>query len=107
MSDSGKYVIGARGEGTGEQGLIYIYQAPTGGPAGSSSGANYIFKTTDGTWTDTALCSTLANPDTTPETADNDALSGIDLGNNRLLAGYSAAGPNQGTGKVEEYDLYE
>lgn len=107
MSDSGKFVIGAFGEGTGSQGRLYIYQAPSGDPLGSSSGANYIFKTTDGTWTDTALCSTLANPDTTPETADNDALSGIDLGNDRFLAGYAAAGPNQGTGKVEEYDLYE
>jgi hypothetical protein len=107
ISDSGKFVIGANQEGTNNSGHLYVYEAPTGAPTGSSSGANYIFKTTDSTWTDTALCATLANPDTTPETADNDELSGISLGNDRFLAGYAAAGPNQGTGKVEEYDLYE
>ena len=107
ISDSGKFVIGAKQEGTNNSGHLYVYEAPTGEPPGASSGANYIFKTTDSTWTDTALCATLANPDTTPETADNDALSGISLGNDRFLAGYAAAGPNQGTGKVEEYDLYE
>lgn len=106
LSDSGTFVIGAYREAS-NLGNLHIYEAALGEPPGSSSGANYIFKTTDGTWTDTALCSTLANPDTTPETADNDALSGIDLGNDRFLAGYSAAGPNQGTGKVEEYNLYE
>lgn len=107
ISDSGKFVIGASQEGTNSSGHLYVYEAPTGEPPGASSGANYIFKTTDSTWTDTGLCATLANPDTTPETADNDALSGISLGNDRFLAGYAAAGTNQGTGKVEEYDLYE
>ena len=112
ISSSGKVIVGAETEKGGSsplnnQGSITIFSAPSGAPLGSSSGSNYIFKTTDGTWTDTALCSTLANPDTTPETADDDLLSGISLGNDRLLAGYAAAGSNQGTGKVEEYDLYE
>ncbi len=109
ISPSGKVIVGSENEKQtlNNQGSISIYSAPAGDPPGASSGANYIFKTTDSTWTDTALCATLANTDTTPETADNDELSGISLGNDRLLAGYAAAGSNQGTGKVEEYDLYE
>jgi hypothetical protein len=91
------------GEGFGN---MYIFQAAQES-LGTEAGVNYIYSTTTGDWTDTALTTTLKNPDLT--NGGGDGLTAVDMYADRMLAGYTLAedGSTTNVGRVYEYSLYD
>ena len=95
------------GWGSGQTfGNMYILQAAQES-LGTEAGVNYIYSTTTGDWTDTALATTLKNPDLT--NGGGDGLTAVDMYADRMLAGYTLAedGSTTNVGRVYEYSLYD
>lgn len=90
-----------------DSGRAYIIDGGVSTPAGVEAGVNYIYSTTTGDWTDTALSTTLKNPEMTD--GGGDGLSSVDMYADRLLAGFTTAedGSTVNVGRVYEYSLYD
>lgn len=88
-------------------GRAYIIDGGVQVPSGVEAGVNYIYSTTTGDWTDTALTTTLKNPDLTD--GGGDGLTAVDMYADRMLAGYTLAedGSTTNVGRVYEYSLYD
>jgi len=90
-----------------DSGRAYIIDGGVQAPSGVEAGVNYIYSTTTGDWTDTALATTLKNPDLT--NGGGDGLTAVDMYADRMLAGYTLAedGSTTNVGRVYEYSLYD